>query len=86
MDFPRDAHGGPLCIPDGKKKKKKSMFSMFAVCEAGLFCLRWPWETVSLQEVSLLAASGNYRGGVCVCVGVSFDPSQISGKWAWGLE
>lgn len=23
VGFPRDAHGGPLCIPDGKKRRKK---------------------------------------------------------------
>lgn len=46
---------------------------MFAVREAGLFCLRHCWKPVPLQEVSLLAASNNYGGPG------SSDPSPMEG-------
>lgn len=52
----------PSAFPMGRKKNK-SAFPMFAVGDAGLFYLRYPWEPMPLQEAYLLSASNNWGGG-----------------------
>lgn len=63
-DFPGMHMEVPSAFPNGKEKKNKSAFPMFAAGDTGLFYLRCPWEPMPLQEAYLLFASNNWGGGV----------------------